>query len=197
MKISKASRWILTTGILAILLITLGVTYSRQKTEQGELTANIAQTQQTFTIYSKQTAEYTTEKNDLEARLNEANSRIASAKDKFRQHTHTQAIEINEILFQAANSAAVTITELVSSPPEEEELNGITYQVFSIDITAKASAREIVSLLNFNNKISDGFSTAAIESVEIIVPPEAEEEDESEEMPAMKLRLKIYVYEGE
>ena len=195
MKISKASRWILTIGILAILLITLGVTYSRQKAEQGELTANIAQAQQTFTIYSKQTAEHTAEKNDLEARLNEANSRIASAKDKFRYHT--QSIEINAILFQAANSAAVTITELSSSLPEEEELNGITYHVFSIDITAEASAREIVSLLNFSNKISERFSTATIESVEIIVPAKEDEEGESEEMPTMKLRLKIYVYEGE
>ncbi|MBN2186879.1 MAG: hypothetical protein JW732_05445 [Dehalococcoidia bacterium] len=196
MKISRTSRWILTIGILAIILITLGVMYSRHKATQDELTANIAQAQQSFLKYSQEAAEYTTQKNELEASLSEANSRIASAKDKFRQRTRTQSIEISEILFQAADSAAVTITELGCSPPQEEEINGITYHVFLIDITAKASAREIVSLLNFSNKISDGFSTAATESVEITVPPEAEEE-EGQEMPSMELRLKIYFYEGE
>jgi len=190
LKISKASRWILTIGILAILLITLGVTYSRQKAEQSELTANIAQAHQTFTIYSKQTAEYTAEKNALEARLNEANSRITSAKDKFRHHT--QSIEINGMLFEAANNATVTITKLSSSLPEDEELNGITYQVFTLGVEATG---EVVALLNFSNKISERFSTATIESVEISVP--RVEEGESEEMPTMKLRLKIYLYEGE
>ena len=152
--------------------------------------ANIAQAHQTFTIYSKQTAEYTAEKNALEARLNEANSRITSAKDKFRHHT--QSIEINGMLFEAANNATVTITKLSSSLPEDEELNGITYQVFTLGVEATG---EVVALLNFSNKISERFSTATIESVEISVP--RVEEGESEEMPTMKLRLKIYLYEGE
>lgn len=191
MKLSKTSQWILTIGILAILLVSLGVVYSRQKAEQSELRTNVAQAQQDFMKYSKYTAKYTTEKKELEARRNEANSRIASVQNEFRKYT--ESIEISDTLFEVADDANVTITELSSSLPEQEELNGITYQVFSIDVTAEG---EVVALLNFSKELSERFSAAAIESVDINVP-EAAEEGESEEKPTINLRLKIYAYEGE
>jgi len=190
MKLSKTSQWILAIGILAILIVSLGVRYSRQKAEQSQLIPQIAQAQQDFRKYSKQAAEYTAEKKELEARLTEANARIASIQDEFRQYT--QSIEINETLFQAAKDAKVTVTKLSSSLPLGEELNGIGYQVFSIDVTARG---EVVALLNFTRKLSERFSAATIESVEIAIP--AVKEAGSEEKPRLNLRLKIYVYEGE
>ena len=182
MKLSKTSQWILTIGILAILLITLGVMYSRQETERSELIPQIAQAQQNFSKNTEQ-------KKELESRLSGANSRIAAIQDEFRQYT--QSIEINETLFEAADDANVTITKLSSSLPDEEELNDIAYQVFSITIIAEG---EVVALLNFSNKVSERFSAATIESVRINVP-KVEEEGESEEKPTLNLRLKIYIYE--
>jgi len=84
-KISKTTQWILTIGILAILLISLGVMYSRQKAEQSQLIPQKDQAQQDFRKYSKQAAEYRAETKELEARLTEANARIASIQDEFRQ----------------------------------------------------------------------------------------------------------------
>ena len=189
MKISKTARWILTIGILAILLASLGVNYGRQMAEQNRLNANIAQARQVVAQY---TDTYAAEKKELETRLNQANSSITSLQSSFREYT--QSIEINETLFQAAEDANVTITKLTSSIPAEEELNGITYCVFTLSITAEG---EVVALLNFSNKISERFSTAAIESVKITVPEVEEEEGESEEESTINLRLKIYVYERE
>ena len=84
----------------------------------------------------------------------------------------------------------MTITRLSSSIPAENELNGITFQVFSIAITAEGEV--VPALLNFSNKISERFSTSAIESVRINVPPETEE---GKEKPSISLILKIYAYE--
>lgn len=190
MKISKTARWILTIGILAILLGGLGVNYARQMAEQSRLTTDTAQAHQDFIKY---TAQYTAQKEDLEPRLNKANSSIAALQDEFE--SPTKSIEINTTLFEAAEDANVTITKLTSAIPVEEELNGITYHVFTLSIAAEG---EVVALLNFSNKISERFSTAAIESVKITVPEvEVEEEGEIEEKPTINLRLKIYGYERE
>jgi type II secretory pathway pseudopilin PulG len=185
MKLGKTARWILTIGILAVLLISLGVMYSRQKAEQSKLTANIAQAQQNF-------AEYDTQKKQAETRLSQANSDIAAAEGKFCEPV--ESIEINTALFQAAKDANVTITGLSSSVPADGELNGITFQVFSIAITAEGEV--VPALLNFSSKISKAFSTASIESVKINVP-EVEEGSESEGKATITLILKIYAYESE
>jgi len=187
MKISKATRWILTIGILVILLVGLGVNYARQKSEQSQLNANIAQAQQDFIKYTREHSaqEYTAQKEDLEARINQANSRIAGAQSELRQYT--ESIEINKTLFEAADEANVTIITLTSSPPEENELNGITYQTFTLSINAEG---EVVALLNFLDKVSQRFYSSQINSVEIDV---AEVQGES----TIVLELKVYAYESD
>jgi len=194
MKISKTARWILTIGILAILLATSGVTYARQKAEQTQLSSDIARACQDFIKHITLTTQYAAQKEEVEARLNGANSSIAAIQSEFL--SPTESIEISDILFEAAADANVTITELTSSLPEEEELNGITYQVFSIEVTAEANAKgEVVALLNFSDKVSQRFSTSHIQAVEIEVPQEEEEGEEKEpEKPSITLSLKIYVY---
>lgn len=197
MKISKTSRWILTIGILAILLVSSGVLYNRQRTEQSQLNSNIAQAQQDITKHkttdaTQAAAQYAAQKGELEARLNEANYRIASAQSEFRQYT--ESIEINKALFKAAEDSNVTITKLSCSTPADEEVNGITYRVFTLRITAEGEVPP--ELINFSGKTSETFSAATIESVEMTVP-EVEEEGEREEKPTIDLELKIYIYEGE
>ena len=180
MKISKATRWILTVGILAILLTGLGITYARQIAEQRELSTNTAQARQDFIKYTTQRKEL---EKGLEPRLEQAKSSIASLQDEFRQYT--ESIEINEALFEAADDTNVTITKLSSSPPEEEELNGITYQVFTLSLTAEGKP---VALLNFMWKLSDKFPSSNINSIKVTI---------SDEEGSLSLSLKIYAYEAE
>jgi len=180
LKISKTIRWILTIGILAILLTGLGVTYARQMAEQRELNANIAQARQDFITYTAQ-------RKELETRLGEAKSSIATLQDKFE--SPTESIEISTILFETADDANVTITKLSSSLPKEEKLNGIAYQVFTLSVTAGGG---VEALLNFVQKLSDKFPSSDITSVNIKVPQE-----DGEKEPAITLAVKIYAYKGE
>lgn len=176
MKIGKTTQWILLIGIFAILLVSASVAYGRQQAEQSELSSSIAQANQDFTKYSA-------EKKDLESQRRAANSRIASAQSEFRQYT--ESIEINEALFELAEDAGVTITTLLFSLPGEEKLGGTTYRVFSPVVTAEGEV--LPELLLFSKKLSESFSTVAIESVKI-------EAGESEEKSKIVLELKIYAY---
>jgi len=179
LKISKPTRWILTIGILAILLVSLGVNYNRQKTEQSELSANIAQAQHDFIRY---TTQYSDQRKDSEARLSKVNPRLAALQDKFE--SPSESIEINAALFEAAGAANVTITGLSSSSPAGEKVNDIAFHVFSLSISAEG---DVEALLNFMANLSSRFPNSSINSVNISI---------SEEKASLKLSVKIYTYEA-
>jgi predicted RNase H-like nuclease (RuvC/YqgF family) len=150
---------------------------------------NIAQAQQNFIKYTRDAAQHAAQKEDLQQRLDKANSNIAALQAEFE--SPTRSIEISHILFEAAEDTNVTITKLTSSLPEEEKLNGVTYQIFTLNLTAEG---ELVALLNFSNKLSEVFSTSTLETVSIKVP---ETKEGSKEKPSITLSLKIYAYESE
>jgi len=177
LKIGKTTRWILLIGIFAILLISASVAYGRQQTEQNQLTSSIAQANQDFTKYSAQ-------KKDLENKRREANSRIATAQSQF--HQYTEAIEIDEALFEIADDAGVTINALILSLPVKEEMGGVNYRVFSPVVTAEGEV--LPELLIFSKKISESFSTVSVESVKIEI-------GEGDEKSRIIINLKIYAYE--
>lgn len=177
MKISKTTRWILTIGILVILLVSLGVNYNRQKTEQSRLSANIVQAQQDFIRY---TTQYSDQRKDSEARLSKVNPRLAALQDEFE--SPTESIEISIALFEAAGAANVTM--LSSSTPAGEKVNDIAFHVFSLGISAEG---DVEALLNFMANLSSRFPNSSINSVNISV---------SEEKASLNLNVKIYTYEA-
>lgn len=179
MKISKTIRWVLTIGILGILLAVLGIMYAGKVAEQGELNASIARAQQDFDRYS-------TQKKELETRLNQAKSSIATLQSQFE--SPTASIEINNALFETADEVNVTITNLSSSLPQEAELSGTTCQVFTISLTAEG---EVVDLLRFMQRLSNAFPSSDISSVGVKML-----EETATEKPSITLSLKIYAYEG-
>lgn len=194
MKVSRTTWWILTIGIFAILLITAGVTYNRNRAEQSQLTQQIAQVNQEYVTYLAQ-------KDDVDARLAQANSQLLSAKGEFAKSA--ESIETSATLFELAEESNVTITSLTCSLPEEEEVNGIVYRVLSLNITAETAV--LPALLNFTSKVSDAFTSSDISSVSVVITPAelVEEEEEggiverSEEKATIDLAVTIYVYEGE
>jgi len=193
LKISRTTRWILTIGILAIFLASLAVLYVRQTTELRYLNASIIQAQQNFKTY-------TTQEKELEAELNQVESSIPALPGEFS--SSLESVEISDALLEAADEANVTITEFSTSLPDNEEINGITYRVVYIDLTAEG---KMVSTLNFAQKLGDRFPSSEIQQVEIEVTKvgnEAEEGEEEktgketeEEKASLSLSLKIYAYE--
>jgi hypothetical protein len=179
-KLSKTTRWVLTIGILAMLLITAGVVYSRQKAEESELSGSIARTRLELIKYEPTPA---VDKEELERRLAEASSSIAGLEAEFRRYT--ESIEISEELVAAAGKSGVSITRLGSSGRTGELVNGIPCRVFTLTVAAQADL--LPSLINFSTEISRVFPAATIESVAVHVG--------QDNKATMDLGLKIYSYE--
>jgi len=180
MKISRTTQWILTIGIFAVLLVTAGVVHNRQTAEQSKLSSRVVQVQRELTKYTGLEGQ----KQDLETKIDQVKSHIASVQAESSIYTRMKSIEINETLFQAARDSNVIITSLTSSIAKDEKIDGVTYRVFSLGITAEGEVLPV--LLNFSRKISEKFSTATITSATIDV----------KEKPTMNLQVKIYAYEG-
>jgi hypothetical protein len=171
-KLSKTAQWILAIGILAVLLVAAGVTYSRQMMERSHLNSDIARANQDFSTYMAQSAE-------LETRRSQAQSELSGLESEF--HESTQSIEIDEALFDVADDANVSITRISSSMPGGETVNGITFQVFSLSLTVEGD--NMAELLNFTNKLGERFPDATMQSPRISI---------SGEQSTLNLKLKVY-----
>jgi hypothetical protein len=178
MKISKTIKWILTFGLIAIALVVAGVLYVNQQGSQSDLNGQVEQAEADY-------ARYTLQKTDLESKLSQAELDIPYLEGKF--FSSTESVEIEEDLYAAADIVEVTITSLTLSSPTSEELEGITYQVLSVDLAAVGEAE---ALLNFSYTLSYWFHSAAIERTNLSMGEGGEE-------PSLNMGLKIYTLEAE
>jgi septal ring factor EnvC (AmiA/AmiB activator) len=172
MKLGKTAQLILVIGILAVLLVSAGVVYARQTVERSQLNSDIAQANQDF-------VRYTALKRELETRLSQAEAQLSSLQNEF--YESTQSIEIDKTLFETADDANVSLTDISCSVPSAKTVNGIACQVFSLSLTVEGD--NLAQLLNFTTKLGKRFPDATIESPRISI---------SEERSTLNLKLTVY-----
>jgi hypothetical protein len=172
MKLSKTAQWILAIGILAVLLVTTGVVYARQMVERSQLNSDIAQANQDFVTYSGV-------KTELQTRMSQAEAQLSTLQSEF--YESTQSIEISQGLFETADDAHVSLTDVSCSLPKGQKVNGMACQVFSLSLTVKGA--NMAELLSFTTKLGKRFPDATIESPRISI---------SEEESTLNLELKVY-----
>jgi hypothetical protein len=176
MKLSKTAQWILTLGILVVLLVGVVTVYGKQRAAQGDLNSELTRANQDF-------VKYTAQKGELQGRLSNAQSDLSNLKKDFRQST--QSVEITRAIFEAADDSNVDISSIVSSFSAKGGEAGV-YDVFSLTIVAKGVP---VSLLKFCGKLSETFPDSVINTVTIGVSEEGEES-------TISVDLTVYCYEG-
>ena len=181
-KLSKASWIILSIGVLAIVLGSLGMAYAEQKTENSRLEEELDQA--ALKLQSFNLSELQDERSKLEADLKEAQANYESAKKALSPQV--ESIDITTNLYQDAQECQVEIVAISSAPLSESELNGITFHTLPIEVEVEG---EIAGIINFLNKIDSQFGTGAITSVKVNV----KERDEVEKMWA-SIKLEIYTY---
>lgn len=177
-KLGKTARWILTAGIIAIIIIVLGVTYAQKGSEQSRLSSDIdsawAQRSYLIALWQHRIADYNEEKEGLEAELSQAYSELESAVERLDEvvqeefpYNSTESIEIGDALFQAADDTGVTIRSYSCSLPSEQTLNGVRYRVYSIGLSVQGP---VPNLLDFNEEVSERFHDCDFKSVSIDMP---------------------------
>ena len=180
MKLSKTAQWILSLGILVALLVGVVTVYGAQRAAQGDLQSELTQLNENF-------VKYTTQKGELQGRLNKAQSDLSKLDEKFQ--LPTESVEITEAIFDAADDSNVDIIKISSSLPKVgKATETVAYDSFGITIEAEGT---VVALLNFSVKLSETFPNSVMDEVTIEVP-ECEKEK-----PNIKIEgLKIHAYEG-
>lgn len=180
MKLSKTAQWILSLGILVALLVGMVSVYGGQRAEQRDLQSELTQLNDDF-------VKYTTQKGELQGRLNKAQSDLSKLDEKFQ--LPTESVEITEAIFEAADDSNANIIKISSSLPKKGKATGegtVAYDSFEITIEAEGT---VVELLKLCEKLSEAFTNGVINNVVIDVGEEAGE-------AKITLSLTVYCYEG-
>ncbi len=164
------------------------VYYNRLKSEQEDLLASIAQSNQSLDVFRAiDLSQLEAEIADLENRAETADLRSKSLAAKYQTYVHS--IEIEERLYRAAAEADVTITRAVCAGPQNEDVEGITFTTYTLDVDAEAAVPP--QLLNFIIKVSDSFESGTIAFIDMNMPTPPEE-GTTNEMSTMSLQLRVF-----
>lgn len=207
LKLSKKAWLLLAGGIFIILAAGLGMVYSQQGDERGQLNEELALARLRLENYPAQQLELTSQQKKLESRLAMAKSQLKNAKTSLSRST--ESIEASGGLFEIAGDCHVEVTEISSPGPTTRELEGVTLAVLPLTVTVEG---EVLDLIDFVSRWTGDYATGVVESVEISVPlppgeeeegeveeteEEEEEEEEEQKQPSAVINLLIYSYEGD
>ena len=192
MKLSKTAWLILGIGIFVIALGSLYMVYSRQGSEEEQLSNSLLAAQQTLSRLTSERADSESTLTKMEDKLAQAELLLHKAKAKFPGLV--ESTDYAERLFNIADGCDLAVTEFTSLEPADQtaEAKDVTYFVTSFSVKVEG---EVTDILDFINAIatSEYFTTATIELVDMDIPEEETEEEE----PSASIGLVIYGYKGE
>ena len=149
------TKWILTLGILVILLVGIAVYYARQQDRHDRLSEELNTAQQTLIMNSQQ-------KDVLEFQLDVASATYADKVTVFPDSS--QSMDVQEALLGAADETGVEITTLSCPPAVTEKQGDTSYQVFVVSLGVEG---EVDALLRFVAVLGYWVPSADIASVSL------------------------------
>ena len=123
---------------------------------------------------------------ELERELSQVASQSEAVKAIFSQPVGSTAV--TRILFDVAEAHGLEVTELISSGPAAESLEGVTGPVISL--TAKAEG-DVLNLVGFITELNNHFTTGVVKLIEITIP-----ETTSGEKASADIQLVVYTHQG-
>ena len=200
MKLSKTSWLILTSSILIVAFVSVGAARSQKIDEQNRIQEELAVAE--LRLSKLQLDEFSSQLEELEEHLSQIISQSKAIEDALS--LPTENIIASGVLFDIAETSGVEITEIGSSEPVRDDLEGITYSALPFTVRVEGDTS---SLNDFIIALNDNFKTGAVKSVEINIPEAIEDGGETGEEPAegetaelerpsASIRLVIYTYQG-
>jgi Tfp pilus assembly protein PilO len=177
MKPSKKVQLIIGIAIFAIVLAVLFTIYSRQAGEREQLENNLWAAQ----VLS---AKLTTQKEDLEDQLAQAQSLLDSSRKKFPESV--DSIKYGEDLFEIADDCDVELTSLSMSNPT----GSATYSTSSFSVNVNGDVSDI---LDFVDALRAGVDFQLPWSADVT----AVRINYTDTAGTATISLNIYAYEGE
>lgn len=164
---SAPVRWILTIGIVGVLLGVGYYHYDQLKDEQASLLDSISQSEHTIqTFRDLDLQELESQVAELERTADSARARASTLSSRFREYTHS--IETGEAFYEAAEKTNVTITELICAGPKTEDIGGMVFGYYTFDIASESVVPH--ELLNFLLEVTSVYESASIEWLSMSLP---------------------------
>ena len=185
-KLSKKIWLFLAIAIFAIVVTSLGMVQSQQAKEQSQLKQELSLSQLQLGKSKDLSQQLSSQREDLENRLTQAESQLTTAKAGLFQLIET--IEVSDTLFDIAEASGVEVIQITSSAPTDMELDGIACSALKSSVQIEG---DVTSLIDFVLKWTETFRTGVVVSVRISPPgvkgageEQAEEEETVEEEQA-------------
>jgi hypothetical protein len=150
---SIRTKWILTLGILLILVVGIAVYYTQQQGRHDKLSEDFSAAQQTLIMNSQQ-------KGLLQNQLDVANLAYAEARAVFPDSS--RSMDVEQALFGLAAETGVKINTLSCSAATAAQSGG--YQVFAVSLGVEG---RIEALLRFTAVLGYWLPSADIASVSL------------------------------
>lgn len=173
---SIRTKWILTLGILVVLLVGIAVYYSREQAKHDRLSDDLGEAQLTLIENSQK-------KDLLQNQLALANVAYSESLAAFPDPS--ESMEIQQDLLGAADEAGVAVASITTSDPREEQVAGRSYQVFSVQVSALGSMENV---LRFMGVLGYWLPTATVESTGVTLDDGGN--------AALTMSLQVYAFQG-
>ncbi|MBI4186341.1 MAG: hypothetical protein HY530_02400 [Chloroflexi bacterium] len=182
MKLNKITWILLTAGVFAILLAGLSAVRSQQVQQQNQLRDELDLTQAKLTgiqlerLYKQQ--------GELEKRLNQMLSQSETARATLSQPV--ESIATAGVLFDTAEAAGVSVSEVKISPLTSQKLEGVPASASVLSARVEGS---LSGLIGFITRLNDSFGTGVVRSGKISI-------DEAKAETSASIEMVIYTYQG-
>lgn len=176
MKLSKTMKWILSVGLILILLAAAAILYVGQQTRHNRLSDDLEEAQQTLLANSQQ-------KSTLVSQLAELDLSIAENRALFPRAD--QSMDIEQALYGAAAEVGVNVNTFSCPKPKPEQKGSTTYSLFLVSLGAEG---EVDALLQYVYVLGCWLPAAEVQSAAL---------SSTGEGPVMlSLNLKVYALEA-
>ncbi len=185
MKLGKTSLLLIIAGVVIIAFASLGIARVQRLQEQDQIAEELSVA--TLRLERFQLEYLRSQQEELEKQRGQMSSELETIRVTLAQVINS--IGATDALFNIAQTCSVEVTELTSSNPVDGMLQEIPCSVLTLNVTVEGSLPNLVS---FIIRVNDDFVIGTVQSAEIDVP-----QDTEEEMPSARISLLVYTYRGD
>ena len=187
MKLTLNKRTWLITGLVIFVLAlgALGMVGFQRFDEKSKLEKQLTKSQ--ALLQGIRLESLSSQPAELENQLRQITPEFEAVKAKLSQPISSTAAAT--ALFGTANDHGMVVTEMTSSSPTDESVEGVTLSAMSMTAKVEGKVSKMVDFITALNKI---LKTSAVTSVEIAVP-----ETTNGDNATVSIELVVYTYRGE
>lgn len=187
-KLSKKTGLFLGISIFVILGAVLGMVWTQRVQEQRQLKQELSLAQLRLKK-SEDIRQPSPQQEALQNRLTQIRSQLTTTKSSLSQLIET--IEVNETLYDLAETSGVKIIQITSSPPTDMKLNGIPCSALRQSLQIEG---DMGNILYFIRIWTEKFHTGVVVSTQITNQAEGAEPTTP---TSANIELLIYSYSGD